>query len=217
VPLTILDHPVAADRLAQLRDAATGTSRFRELLDDMSILLAVEATRTLTTCDTQVATPVAECIAQRITGRAVLAPILRAGLGFMSGFSRMLPDASIAHLGFYRKPDTLEAVPYYANLPQSLSGRDVFALDPMLATGHSATAALSLLRERTPKSLTLVTLVSAPEGIAALQAGFPELHIVTACVDAKLNEHGYIVPGLGDAGDRLFGTDHSVPSGTSPL
>jgi uracil phosphoribosyltransferase len=211
LPLTLLEHPVAADRVAQLRDAAIETQQFRALLEDVSIFLAVEATRTLPTKATPITTPVASCVGRRLTGKPIIAPIMRAGLGLLPGFQRMLPNATIAHLGFFRNPATLEAVPYYANLPDSLVGREIFVLDPMLATGHSASAALTLLEAHGAVALTFVSLVASKSGIDALQARFPTLHIVTAAIDEQLNDHGYIVPGLGDAGDRLFGTDHSVP------
>ena len=148
---------------------------------------------------------------QRLAERPIVVPILRAGLGLLPGFLSVVDDADVAHVGFYREPVTLAAVPYYANLPESLAGRPVFALDPMLATGHSGVAALALLVERGAADLTFVSLISSPEGIATLSNAYPHVRIVTASIDDGLNEHGYIVPGLGDAGDLMFGSASSLP------
>jgi uracil phosphoribosyltransferase len=158
-----------------------------------------------------VQTPIGSARVQRIAARPVVAPILRAGLGLLSGFLHVVDDAIVAHLGFYRDPKTLDAIAYYANVPDDLSQREVFVLDPMLATGHSASAALRALVARGAQQVTFVCMIAAPEGINTLRQTYPNVHIVTAAVDERLNEHGYIVPGLGDAGDRMFGSTSSVP------
>ncbi len=209
--LTVIGHPAVADRLARLRDAQTPTPVFRALVEELGLFLAYEATRGLALYETTVATPVATARALRIAPRPVVAPILRAGLGLLPGFLNVVDDASIAHLGFYRDPATLAAIPYYANLPDDLAERDVFVVDPMLATGHSGTAALTMLAERGAQNMTFVCIIAAPAGIATLLSRHPTVRIVTAAVDEKLNDHGYIVPGLGDAGDRMFGSTSSVP------
>lgn len=211
--LVVVDHPAVADRLTRLRDRGTPTALFRRLVEEIGIVLACEATRELALVPQPVTTPLAPAIGSRLATVPVLVPILRAGLGLLPGFLQVLPDAEVAHLGFYRDPVTLMAVPYYANLPDRLEGRDVFLLDPMLATGHSGAAALALLEARGARAVTFVALIAAPEGLASLGAAYPELRVVTAAVDARLNDHGYIVPGLGDAGDRMFGSASSLPVG----
>lgn len=197
--------------MLRIRDVATSMETFRALLDDLSLLLAVEATRNLTTIEINVMTPLATCTGRQLSVQPVLAPVLRAGLGFMPGFLRILPRATIAHLGFFRDPQTLQAVPYYANLPDALAQRPVFILDPMLATGNSAQAAIALLQDHGATNITLVVLLAAQPGIDAIVKAHPDVHIVVAAIDPELNDHGYIVPGLGDAGDRQFGSDRSVP------
>lgn len=213
----VVDHPAVADRLARLRDASTPTPIFRRLVEELGALVAYEATRDLATRADEVATPVGPAPVRRIAARPVVAPILRAGLGLLPGFLSVVDDAVVAHLGFFRDPGTLAAVPYYANLPDRLDGLAVFALDPMLATGNSAAAALAVLAERGATAPTLLCLIAAPEGIAHLHASHPQARIVTCAIDERLNEHGYIVPGLGDAGDRMFGSASSVPSGYRSL
>jgi len=211
----IVDHPAVADRLARLRDAGTATPVFRRLVEQIGQLLAYEATRYLPKAEMELQTPVALAKVQRIATRPVVAPILRAGLGLLPGFLDIVDDAVVAHLGFYRDPGTLDAVPYYANLPDDLGMRDVFVLDPMLATGHSGSAALTMLAERGARAPVFVCIIAAPEGIATLSREHPDVRIVTAAVDERLNDHGYIVPGLGDAGDRMFGSTSSVPVSTT--
>jgi uracil phosphoribosyltransferase len=209
--LSVVGHPAVQDRLARLRDKATPTPVFRHLVEELGLFLAYEATRGLATYPTTVETPMAVADAQRIAPRPVVAPILRAGLGLLPGFLDVIDDAAIAHLGFYRDPETLDAVPYYANLPEDLAQRDVFVVDPMLATGHSGTAALTMLAQRGGQNMTFVCIIAAPAGIATLLGAHPTARIVTGAIDEKLNDHGYIVPGLGDAGDRMFGSTSSVP------
>lgn len=212
----IVDHPAVHDRLARLRDASTPTVVFRRLVEELGQLLAYEATRDLGQTEIEVQTPIALAKEKRIATRPVVAPILRAGLGLLPGFLAVVDDAVVAHLGFYRDPKTLEAIPYYANLPDDLDERDVFVLDPMLATGHSGSAALTMLAARGAKNAIFVCIIAAPEGIATLAAEHPSVRIVTAAVDERLNEHGYIIPGLGDAGDRMFGSTSSVPVDVRP-
>jgi uracil phosphoribosyltransferase len=209
--LLVVDHPAVQDRLARIRDVSTPTQVFRRLVEEAGQFLAYEATRTLPRTELEIQTPIQLARVQRIATRPVVAPILRAGLGLLPGFLAVVDDAVVAHLGFYRDPKTLAAVPYYANIPDDLAAREVFVLDPMLATGHSGSAALSVLAERGAHWATFICLIAAPEGIATLRAEHPSVRIVTAAVDERLNDHGYIVPGLGDAGDRMFGSTSSVP------
>jgi uracil phosphoribosyltransferase len=209
--VTVVGHPAVQDRLARLRDRATPTPVFRKLVEEIGLFLAYEATRSLALYETAVETPIATARVKRIAPRPIVAPILRAGLGLLPGFLDVIDDAAIAHLGFYRDPLTLAAIPYYANLPDDLAERDVFVVDPMLATGHSGTAALTMLAGRGGQNMTFVCIIAAPAGIATLLAAHPTVRIVTGVVDDALNEHGYIVPGLGDAGDRMFGSASSVP------
>ncbi len=209
----VVEHPAVADRLARIRDATTPVPVFRRLVEEAGALLAYEATRSLRTVAAEVATPVGPARVRRIAARPVVAPILRAGLGLLPGFLSVVDDSVVAHLGFFRDPETLAAVPYYANLPEDLTGSAVFALDPMLATGHSGAAALDVLVERGARELWFLCLIAAPAGIEHLLAAHPSVRIVTCAIDERLNDHGYIVPGLGDAGDRMFGSASSVPAG----
>ena len=210
--LQVVDHPAVADRLARLRDRETPTPVFRTLIEELGGFLAYEATRALPMQDVHVTTPLIESTAKRISTRPVVAPILRAGLGLLPGFLSVIDDAVVAHLGFYRDPQSLKPVPYYANVPPELGDRHTFVLDPMLATGNSAVAAVDALVERGARSLTFVCVIAAPEGVARLRSAHPNVPIVTAALDAGLNDHAYIVPGLGDAGDRMFGSLTSVPA-----
>ena len=209
--LLVVEHPAVADRLARLRDRATPTPVFRQLLEELGAFLAYEATRDLPLISTQVETPLETMTAKRIATLPVAAPILRAGLGLLPGFLDVIDNAVVAHLGYYRDPDTLQPVPYYMNVPENLAERHVFVLDPMLATGNSGAAAVDALVTRGAKNITFISLIAAPEGVAALHRKHPTVAIVTAALDERLNDHGYIVPGLGDAGDRMFGSTSSVP------
>ncbi|MBV8583865.1 MAG: uracil phosphoribosyltransferase [Candidatus Eremiobacteraeota bacterium] len=210
--LTVAEHPAVADRLARLRERSTPTYVFRHLVEELGQYLAYEATRDLPTRTERVTTPLEETDVRRIGTRPVVAPILRAGLGLLPGFLAVIDDAVVAHLGFYRDPDTLAAIPYYANLPDDLAGRPVFLLDPMLATGHSGSAALGALATRGAANMTFICIIAAPEGVEEVVRTQPTCRIVTAALDRRLNDHGYIVPGLGDAGDRMFGSTSSVPT-----
>jgi uracil phosphoribosyltransferase len=209
--LLVVNHPAVADRLARLRDRSTPTPVFRKLLEELGTFLAYEATRDLPVTSTTVETPLTLTQAPRIATRPVVAPILRAGLGLLPGFLNVVDDAVVAHLGFYRDPQTLRPIPYYANVPDDLSTRHIFVLDPMLATGNSGAAALDALASRGAHRLTFVSLIAAPQGVATLHRAHPHVRIVTGALDEGLNDHGYIVPGLGDAGDRMFGSTSSVP------
>jgi uracil phosphoribosyltransferase len=212
----VVEHPAVAARLARIRDRDTPVAAFRRLVEDVGTFLAYEATRSLRLEETSVQTPLQTAPAKRVASRPVVAPILRAGLGLLPGCLTCIDEAEVAHLGFYRDPATLEPVPYYANMPHRLDDRDVFVLDPMLATGNSGAAALRLLESRGATSIAFVCLIAAPEGIAALARSHPHVRIVTAAIDDHLNSHGYIVPGLGDAGDRMFGSATSLPVSARP-
>jgi uracil phosphoribosyltransferase len=215
--LHVVRHPAVADRLARLRDAATPTAAFRAITEELGAFLAYEATRDLALRDDVVQTPLAPARVQRFAEPPVVAPVLRAGLGLLPGFLGVVPSAVVAHLGFYRDPQSLAAIPYYANVPLDLVGRRVFVLDPMLATGHSLIAALSKLAEFGARDMTVICTIAAEPGAAALLDAHPGTTIYTGALDESLDGHGYIVPGLGDAGDRLFGSTTSVPTSVKPV
>ncbi len=205
--LHIMDHPLIQHKLTFIRDKNTGNRVFRDLVAEVSNLLAYEATRNLELEDVVVETPMGLASGKVLHGKKLaIVPILRAGLGMVDGFMQLIPHAKVGHIGLYRDPETLEPVSYYCKMPTDISERETIILDPMLATGGSAVAAIKELEKRNPKSIKLVVLIAAPEGIARVQKDCPDIDIYAAAVDEKLNEHGYIIPGLGDAGDRLFGT-----------
>lgn len=205
--LVVIDHPLVQHKLTLLRDKNTGSNQFRALVQELATLLAYEATRDLTLEDTTVETPVATAKAKVLSGKKLgIVPILRAGLGMVDGMMSLIPAAKVGHIGLYRDPETLSPVDYYSKLPPDVSERDMIIVDPMLATGGSAIAGIDVLKRAGCKSIKLVNLIAAPEGIAAVQKAHPDVDIFVANVDECLNDHGYIVPGLGDAGDRLFGT-----------
>ena len=204
---TVLDHPLCHHKLTLLRDVKTPGSLFRKVIEELGLLLAVEATRLLPTEPVAVETPLERTQGRRLTSLdPVLVPVLRAGLGLLPPFLQLLPTAKVGHLGLYRDHDSLVPVPYYRNFPPLLEERAVFVLDPMLATGGSASEAVRQLKTAGANNITLCSVLAAPEGIKRLQADHPDLHLVIAGVDRQLNEKAYILPGLGDAGDRLFGT-----------
>lgn len=206
--LVICDHPLIQHKLTIIRDKTTNTKQFRELVDEIATLIGIEVTRDLPLETKTVETPVARAVGKVIAGRKVgLIPILRAGLGMVDGLLRLLPSAKVGHIGLYRDPETLKPVQYYVSLPTDAGERDLIVIDPMLATGGSAIAALSLLKERGCRPAKLMCLIASPEGVKAVQEAHPDVDIFTAAVDERLDEHGYIVPGLGDAGDRLYGTE----------
>lgn len=204
--IVVVDHPVLADRLTVMRDAATGHGAFRQALLEASAILAVEATRELPVTEGAVATPLETTAGHRLPGEITIVPVLRAGLGMVEGFLRLVPDARVGHLGMQRDEVQLTPRDYYERLPAELPVAHVYLLDPMLATGGSAVHALNRLREAGAVHLGLICLVAAPEGLAALETTHPDVTVWTAAVDRQLDERGYIRPGLGDAGDRVFGT-----------
>ena len=204
--LFISEHPLIQHKMSMLRDKNTSTKEFRELVNEITKLLTYEATRELPVEDTTVETPVAEAQCKKITKDIVVEPILRAGLGMVDGFHDLIPSSKIGHIGLYRDPDTLTPVEYYCKVPKNLEESKVFLLDPMLATGKTAEAAIEFLKERGAKDVTMLCVIAAPEGVKTVQKAFDDVDIYTAAYDVKLNEKGYIVPGLGDAGDRIFGT-----------
>jgi len=204
--VTVVEHPVLADRLTVLRDRNTGWPSFRHALYECSAILAVEVARELPLVETEIETPLETTTGHRLSEQVVVVPVLRAGLGMVDGFLRLLPDARVGHLGMARDEHAHKPVDYYSRLPPGLADSWVFVLDPMLATGGSAVNALQHLREAGARQLGLVCLVSAPEGIEAVSGAHPDVHIWTAAVDRGLDDNAYIRPGLGDAGDRVFGT-----------
>lgn len=205
--LTVVDHPLVQHKLTLMRRKETSTAQFRALLTEISMLLGYEAMRDLKLTEETIETPLMSMKANVLEGKKlVLVAILRAGQGIVDGMLQLVPSARIGHVGLYRDPKTLNAVEYFYKVPQRLEDRDVFVCDPMLATGNSAIAALDRIKKSKPGSLRLVCLLACPEGIANLAKAHPDVPIVTAAVDERLNDHGYILPGLGDAGDRLFGT-----------
>lgn len=205
--VNVVTHPLVQHKLALMREASRSTKAFRQLLNEIGMLICYEVTRDLPLEDVEIETPLARMRAPAIAGKKlVFAPILRAGVGFLDGMLDLVPSARVAHIGFYRDPETLEAVEYYFKAPQDLADRLVIVMDPMLATGNSAAAAISRLKEHAAKEIRFVCLIAAPEGIAKMRTTHPDVAIWTAAVDRHLDAHGYIVPGLGDAGDRMFGT-----------
>jgi uracil phosphoribosyltransferase len=203
----VVDHPLVQHKLTLMREVGRSTKGFRQLLNEIGMLLCYEVTRDLPTEMIEVETPMAKMQAPILAGKKlVLAPILRAGVGFLDGMLELVPSARVAHVGLYRDPATLVAVEYYFKAPHDLHDRLVIVTDPMLATANSATAAVERLKERGARDIRFVCLLAAPEGIAKLRGEHPDVSIWTASIDERLNEHGYIVPGLGDAGDRMYGT-----------
>jgi uracil phosphoribosyltransferase len=203
----LVNHPLVQHKLSLMRERNLSTKGFRELLNEVGMLLCYEVTRDLPIEFVDIETPLAPMKAPKIAGKKLtFAPILRAGVGFLDGMLALVPSARVAHIGLYRNPATLEAVEYYFKAPQDLSDRTVILMDPMLATGNSACAAADLLKARGASNISFVCLLAAPEGIAHFQAQHAEIPIWTAAIDERLNDHGYIVPGLGDAGDRMYGT-----------
>jgi len=203
----VIDHPLVQHKLSLMRSKETSTSTFRNLLREISMLLAYEVCRDLPTTLTRIETPIAPMMAPILDGKkTVLVSIMRAGSGILDGMLEILPSARVGHIGLYRDPKTLVAVEYYYKVPDNMGDRDAIVVDPMLATGNSAVAAVDRLKESSPRSIKFVCLLTCPEGIAAFHAQHPDIPIYTASIDERLNEKSYIVPGLGDAGDRLFGT-----------
>ena len=208
--LHVLDHPLIKHKLTQMRQKDTGTKDFRQNLDEIAGLMAYEITRDVPTQKVSIVTPVAPCETEELAKEIVLVPILRAGLGMVNGIRNLVPTAKVGHVGLYRDEETLEPHEYYAKFPSNLPDAVVFVLDPMLATGGSASAAITIVKQRGAKMVKLICLVGAPEGVQRIVEDHPDVDIYLAALDEKLDEHGYIVPGLGDAGDRIFGTKYVV-------
>ena len=205
--ITIMEHPLIQHKISILRNEATGTNEFRRLIEEIAMLMGYEALRDLPVEDVEIKTPIETCQTPMIAGKKLaIVPILRAGLGMVSGILSLVPSAKVGHIGLYRDPETLKPVEYYCKLPSDVGERDFIVTDPMLATGGSAAAAITLLKEKGAKHIKLMCLVAAPEGVEAVNKEHPDVPIYVAALDEKLNDHGYILPGLGDAGDRIFGT-----------
>ncbi len=203
----IMDHPLIQHKISLLRDKNTGSKEFRELVSEIAMLMCYEATRDLPLKEVEIETPVAVARTKVITGRKVaFVPILRAGLGMVDGVLKLVPAAKVGHIGLYRDPQTLEPVEYYCKLPGDIEEREVIVLDPMLATGGSAVDAIKLIKARGAINIKFMCIIGAPEGLKALTQAHPDVQVYCASLDERLNDHGYIVPGLGDAGDRIFGT-----------
>jgi len=205
--LHVMDHPLIRHKIAIMRDKNTGPKEFRELADEVATLMAYEVTRDMPLEDVEIETPIIKGKFKMIAGKKMgVVPILRAGLGMLDGVLKLIPAARVGHIGLYRDPETLEAVEYYCKLPTDVKERDLLIVDPMLATGNTAMEAIKFIKERNPRSIKLMVLVAAPEGVKKIQAAHPDIDIWAGALDEKLNDHAYIVPGLGDAGDRLYGT-----------
>lgn len=205
--LFVMNHPLIQHKVSRLRNVDTGSKEFRELVREISQLMCYEATRNLPLEDYDLETPIGHAVGKRIAGKNLsIVPILRAGLGMVDGMLDLVPTAKVGHIGLYRDPETLQPVEYYCKLPNGLEERELLVLDPMLATGGSAVAAVQFIKDKGAKNISFLCLVAAPEGVKKLQEAHPDVTIYIAMLDEKLNDHGYVVPGLGDAGDRLFGT-----------
>lgn len=203
----VLDHPLIQHKLTYIRDKNTGTKEFRELVDEVAMLMAFEITRDLPLLDKTIDTPVMEAHTKVLAGKKIgLIPILRAGLGMLDGMLKLIPAARVGHVGLYRDPETLQPVEYYVKLPTDIEEREIIVIDPMLATGGSACDAIQALKKRGAKQIRFMCLIAAPEGVEKLKEEHPDVDIYIAALDEKLDEHAYIIPGLGDAGDRLYGT-----------
>ena len=205
--VNVMTHPLIQHKVTLIRSVDTGTKDFRQLLEEIALLMGYEITRDLPLEDVEVETPLVKAIGKQIAGKKLgIVPILRAGLGMVNGLLELMPMAKVRHVGMYRDPKTLQPVEYYCKLPSDLADRRIIVTDPMLATGGSAAAAISLLKEKGAKEIQLMCLVAAPEGVEVVNKAHPDVRIYVAALDEKLNDHGYILPGLGDAGDRIFGT-----------
>ncbi|PUB12957.1 uracil phosphoribosyltransferase [Paenisporosarcina sp. OV554] len=203
----VFDHPLIQHKLTFIRDKRTGTKEFRELVDEVATLMAFEITRDMPLDEVEVETPVTTAKAKVLSGKKIgIVPILRAGIGMVDGILKLMPAAKVGHIGLYRDPETLQPIEYYVKLPADVDERDFILVDPMLATGGSALVAINALKKRGAKNIKFMCLIAAPEGVEILKEAHPDVDIYIAALDEKLDDHGYIVPGLGDAGDRLFGT-----------
>ena len=205
--ITVFDHPLLKHKITHMRDKNTGTNEFRQMVEEIAMLMGFEALKDLPTMDIEVETPIEKCMSPVIAGKKLaVVPILRAGLGMVNGILNLVPSAKIGHIGLYRDPETHEPHEYYCKLPSSIDERLILVTDPMLATGGSAVAAVDFIKERGGKNIKFLSIIAAPEGIEALAKAHPDIEIYCAQVDRELNDHAYICPGLGDAGDRIFGT-----------
>ncbi|WP_026519470.1 uracil phosphoribosyltransferase [Butyrivibrio sp. FCS006] len=205
--VVIMDHPLIQHKIGFIRRTTTGTRDFRETISEIAMLICYEATRDLKLQDVEVETPICRTTVKELKGRKLcVVPILRAGLGMVDGMLTLIPTAKVGHIGLYRDPETLKPVEYYCKMPADVSEREIFVVDPMLATGGSSVAAIQMLKDRGCKHIHFMCIIAAPEGLKAMQEAHPDVDIYVGALDEHLNEHGYIVPGLGDAGDRIFGT-----------
>lgn len=203
----IMDHPLIQHKIGYIRRKETGTKDFRQTISEIAMLICYEATRDLKLADVTIETPICETTAKELKGKKMaIVPILRAGLGMVDGVLQLIPAAKIGHIGLYRDPETLKPVEYYCKLPADCAEREVFVVDPMLATGGSSAAAIQMLKEKGCKNIHFMCIIAAPEGVKMMQEAHPDVDLYIGSLDEKLNDHGYIVPGLGDAGDRIFGT-----------
>lgn len=203
----VMDHPLIAHKISYIRQENVGTKEFREVIGEIAQLMCYEATRDLKTEEVTIKTPLAEMKGRVLSGKKLaIIPILRAGLGMVAGMLSLIPAAKVGHIGLYRDPETLEPVEYYCKLPEDCEEREVFVVDPMLATGGSSSAAIRMLKEKGVKNIRFLCIIAAPEGLRRMREDHPDIDIYIGALDEKLNDHGYIIPGLGDAGDRIFGT-----------
>ncbi len=205
--VVIMDHPLIQHKIGYIRRTDTGTKDFRQTISEIAMLICYEATRDLQLMDVEIETPICWTTVKELKGRKLcIVPILRAGLGMVDGMLALIPTARVGHIGLYRDPETLEPVEYYCKMPADVSEREIFVVDPMLATGGSSVAAIQMLKDRGCSKIHFMCIIAAPEGLKAMQEAHPDVDIYVGALDEKLNDHGYIVPGLGDAGDRIFGT-----------
>lgn len=203
----VMDHPLIQHKIGLIRREETGSKDFRALISEIAMLMCYEATRNLKLTEVEIKTPICNAIVKELKGKKLaIVPILRAGLGMVEGMLALIPAAKVGHIGLYRDPETLQPVEYYCKLPEDSSEREIFVVDPMLATGGSSAAAITMLKERGVKNIHFMCIIAAPEGVKKMQETHPDVDIYIGALDNHLNEHGYIVPGLGDAGDRIFGT-----------
>ena len=203
----VMDHPLIQHKIGIIRRKETGTKDFRQLISEIAMLITYEATRELELTDVEIDTPICKTTVKELGGKKLaIVPILRAGLGMVDGMLAMIPSAKVGHIGLYRDPVTVKPVEYYCKLPEGCEKRDVFVVDPMLATGGSSVAAIQMLKDKGVKNIKFMCIIAAPEGVKAMQEAHPDVDMFIGALDEKLNEHSYIVPGLGDAGDRIFGT-----------
>lgn len=205
--IVVMDHPLIQHKIGVIRRTETGTKDFRQTISEIANLICYEATRELKLADVEIETPICKTTVKELAGKKLaVVPILRAGLGMVDGMLQLIPAAKVGHIGLYRDPDTLEPVEYYCKLPEDCSQREVFVVDPMLATGGSSSAAIRMLKERGCRNIHFMCIIAAPEGVERMKKDHPDVDLYIGALDERLNEHGYIVPGLGDAGDRIFGT-----------